>query len=383
MTARDTEDALHREADLAIAKRDYAEALAILRQLVAISPNNAANWLKLASVQRAAGDIRAALDSVEHPLRFAPRQFVALLMRAQLLSLAGKLDEAGEAFGRALANAPPEGVPAFLSQIYERAEGEYRAWQIRHAEMLREAVRNVGSLTAAVERMITNAVRLTEPDRDGPSHYCYPGLPEKGFHEARCFPWLNELQAASAQISAELGALLQSRSMQKAAYIRYPEGVPVDQWAALNHNPDWSALHLIERGHIVEANARHCPTTMDVLRRMPQPVMAGAGPNAMFSLLAPKTHIPPHRGVSNTRLLCHLPLIVPPGCWFRVGEETRYWEAGKAWVFDDTLDHEALNPSDDLRIILIADIWNPSIPESDRSAVATVISAGAKHIHGL
>lgn len=47
----------------------------------------------------------------------------------------------------------------------------------------------------------------------------------------------------------------------------------------------------------------------------------------------------------NTRLICHVPLIVPPGCHFRVGNDVRQWEKGKAWVFDDTIEHEAKNNS--------------------------------------
>ena len=97
-------------------------------------------------------------------------------------------------------------------------------------------------------------------------------------------------------------------------------------------------------GERVEANARHCPTVMALLGGLDQPIVAGRSPNAMFSLLAPGAHIPPHTGVANTRLVCHLPLIVPPGCWFRVGAERRDWRVGEAWVFDDTIEHEAMNP---------------------------------------
>ncbi len=80
----------------------------------------------------------------------------------------------------------------------------------------------------------------------------------------------------------------------------------------------------------------------------------------------PNTRIPPHHGVANTRLVCHLPLIVPEGCWFRVGAETRLWERGRAWVFDDTIEHEALNPSSALRVILIIDIWHPGLTPRSR-----------------
>ena len=132
-------------------------------------------------------------------------------------------------------------------------------------------------------------------------------------------------------------------------YIQYEEHQPLDQWRPLNKNSDWTAIHLLQNGRRIEANAVHCPRTMALLDSIDQPQISGAGPNAMFSLLAPHTTIPPHVGVNNSRLVCHLPLIVPDGCWFRVGEETRPWHRGEAFVFDDTIEHEAENPSDQLR----------------------------------
>ena len=95
----------------------------------------------------------------------------------------------------------------------------------------------------------------------------------------------------------------------------------------------------------------------------------------MFSLLAPGIRIPPHTGVNNARLVCHLPLIVPPGCWFRVGAETREWQRGSAFLFDDTIEHEAMNPSDQLRVVFIFDVWHPGLTPSERAAVRRVIAA--------
>jgi len=95
----------------------------------------------------------------------------------------------------------------------------------------------------------------------------------------------------------------------------------------------------------------------------------------MFSLLAPRTKIPAHTGVANTRLVCHLPLIVPKGCAFRVGESVREWRPGEAFVFDDTIEHEAWNDSEELRIVLIVDLWPPALGQAERAAVAAIISA--------
>ena len=119
---------------------------------------------------------------------------------------------------------------------------------------------------------------------------------------------------------------------------------------------------------------------MDLLDGLDQPEVAGRSPNAMFSLLAPGAHIPPHNGVANTRLVCHLPLIVPPGCWFRVGAERREWRIGAAWVFDDTIEHEARNESDSLRVILIVDTWHPDLSPGERRAVAAAMEASSADV---
>lgn len=95
----------------------------------------------------------------------------------------------------------------------------------------------------------------------------------------------------------------------------------------------------------------------------------------MFSVLKPGAHIPPHTGVSNTRLVVHLPLIVPRHCRFRVGNETRTWTKGEAWVFDDTIEHEAFNDSEETRIILIFDVWQPAITPAERLAIKSLTLA--------
>ena len=86
----------------------------------------------------------------------------------------------------------------------------------------------------------------------------------------------------------------------------------------------------------------------------------------MFSILKPGAVIPPHTGVTNIRAVVHLPLVVPPGCGFRVGAETREWREGVAWAFDDTIEHEAWNRSSSPRAILIVDAWNPYLTEEEK-----------------
>jgi aspartate beta-hydroxylase len=104
-------------------------------------------------------------------------------------------------------------------------------------------------------------------------------------------------------------------------------------------------------------------------------IIPGLGPNLMFSLLAPHTHIPAHHGVANFRVVCHVPLLIPAGCRFRVGADTRAWAPGEPWIFDDTIEHEAWNDSDELRVVLIGDLWRPELDDQDRLIVTDFMAA--------
>ncbi|MEG8053513.1 aspartyl/asparaginyl beta-hydroxylase domain-containing protein [Sphingomonas aerolata] len=116
-----------------------------------------------------------------------------------------------------------------------------------------------------------------------------------------------------------------------------------------------------------DAACARCPRTAAAIEALPLAALPARAPSVFFSLLAPGTHLPAHTGVTNLRAIIHLPLIVPENCGFRVGGETRAWRAGEAWAFDDTIEHEAWNRSDRLRAILIFDVWNPYITETERT----------------
>ena len=98
-------------------------------------------------------------------------------------------------------------------------------------------------------------------------------------------------------------------------------------------------------------------------------------PEVMFSVLTPGSHILPHRGVTNTRVVCHLPLVVPEDCALVVGGETHVWREGEAVAFDDTYEHEAWNRGSSTRVVLIIDVWNPHLTAAERDAVAVLVEA--------
>lgn len=125
---------------------------------------------------------------------------------------------------------------------------------------------------------------------------------------------------------------------------------------------------------MAEAVARRCPETVAAFATLPVPDMPGRAPNLMFSILAPRTRIPRHVGVLNARLVVHIPLLIPPDCAMIVGEETRAWVPGEALVFDNTLEHEARNDSDEVRVVLICDAWHPDLSPNERIVLRALLA---------
>jgi aspartyl/asparaginyl beta-hydroxylase (cupin superfamily) len=367
------------EADRAAAGRDFARAQALLREASAADPGNGAILLRLAGISRAVGQVDAALDAVHRALALAPLDFTALMMRASLLDAAGD-PRMGEAWGHAIAQKPDGDLPPQLAAVLAEGELRHRAWVDQRAARLEAAMAEAESAADADERrriarFRSNALRRTRVYHSEPTHFFFPELSEREYHPRGRFPWLAGLEAQTEVIAAEFEALLASDRGELVPYIQYPDHLPLRQWQPLNRNPDWTAIHLLKNGRRVDANADRCPRTMAAIEAIDQPVIAGASPNAMFSLLAPGVAIPPHVGISNARLVCHLPLIIPTGCWFRVGGETREWRRGEGFVFDDTIEHEAANPSSQLRVVLIVDLWHPDLTAVERAAVAALIGA--------
>jgi aspartyl/asparaginyl beta-hydroxylase (cupin superfamily) len=368
------------EADRAMRLRQFAEARRLLEQAVAQTPARAATWLKLASTCRALQDYEAGLTAVSRALEIDALDFSALLAKATLLKAAGHELAAGQAYGEALAQMPPEEqVSPTLGAVIAAARAEYAQFQKAQLARIEAQVPPLADAEEKrrIHRFCTNITRATKAFPQEPSHFHYPGLPTAEFHDRSRFPWLAELEAATPTILEEYRAVAAARDASFAPYIQYSQDMPLRQWKELNHSQRWTAIHLIKNGDAVPENAGRCPATMALLAALPQPHIPGHGPNAMFSLLAPRTRIPPHTGVSNARLVCHLPLVVPPDCSFRVGAETRAWEPGSGFVFDDTIEHEARNDSDELRVVLIFDLWAWALSSAEREAVAAITAATA------
>ena len=370
--------ALIARADAAAGARRLGEALGLLHQVIDRGSADADTFLKASSLHRAQSEPRIALDLITRALRLDPLNFLALMFRADLLYQLGD-PSAAEVYGQALAQRGEATLHPPLQAAVDKAEKIYAAYKQSSRAALETTAAPYAAQGSSLEqkrlaRFASNIARETRPHHCDPTNFHFPGLAEYEFHDRAAFPWLDEVEASTAVIREELDAVLGAERAELVPYVQYDDAVPMRQWKGLNHNLDWTAVHLIARGERVEANARHCPRTMALLSRLPQPDLVGDAPNAMFSLLKPRTAIPPHHGIANFRLVCHLPLIVPPNCWFRVGAETREWEVGKAFVFDDTMEHEAANDSDELRVVMIFDVWHPGLSALERSAIQAMLA---------
>lgn len=209
-----------------------------------------------------------------------------------------------------------------------------------------------------------------------PTAFTYPRLPHVQFFDSTPFPWAAAVEAAAPQIKAELLGLLGSGGADDfKPYIKADvSSIPLEGNSALKGSRDWSILDLCERGWLNPPVIERCPRTWETVLSAPLPRIAGWGPTVVFSMLKAGAHIAPHTGMFNTRLICHLPLILPPNCRFRCGNEVREWQEGKLMIFDDTIEHEAWNESDSDRVVLIFDIWRPELSEQERWELTALFS---------
>jgi aspartate beta-hydroxylase len=371
---------------LAFRRGDMEGARAAFQRLVAAGGADPRNWVNLALACRALGDEKGEEAAIAGALAGDPTDLLSLILRGNLYERQGRNHEAARAYGAAAAVSPPmEQLHADLKPAVAHALAYRKRYDDECAAFLAERLepRLADLADEDLKRFRDSVDILVGRKRRYDSQaaiYHYPQLAPVEFFPRAEFPWLDAVESAADGVRDEFLEVLAGEE-GFTPYITYPDDVPKNQWAELNNSPRWSAFHLYKLGARVEENVARCPRTMELLAQVPQPDQPGRTPAAMFSLLKPRTRIPAHNGVTNVRLVTHLPLIVPPDCGFRVGNETRAWVPGKAWVFDDTIEHEAWNGSDKLRVVLIFDIWHPALSAAER-AMITALSAALQEFSG-
>lgn len=173
---------------------------------------------------------------------------------------------------------------------------------------------------------------------------------ESAFFDTSAFPWVHAVEASTAEIIAEVDALLAIRT-------RLPAVQEIsEEIGYITKDDGWKTFMLMGYGVRSRRNEQLCPQTTRALRNIP------GLRTAFFSILEPGKHLPPHRGPYNGVLRLHLGLVVPNDrtrCWIRVLDQSRHWEPGKVLVFNDANEHEAHNDTGEVRVVLFVDFLRP------------------------
>lgn len=382
LTAQKLADAKRENALGVTALRDSDPARAALHfaAATACDPTSDALWMNLAKACRLRGDDDAERTALEAVLALDQRHLMALIRLAELHERRHELAQATERWTGVLAlSAEFHDLPASISTLIEHGSDFVETRQSTLAKAIDKGLGNVSALGSLSEqRRFTAARDALLGYRKIYANVCeglhYPFLPADEFFDREHFPWFDRIEAATPAIRAELQEVLSKPNSGLSPYVSMAPGTPVNKWSPLDGSLDWGALHLWREGERIDQMCDRAPQTAALVESLPLARISGRAPTVFFSILQPGSVIPPHNGVTNTRAIIHLPLIVPANCAFRVGGEIREWREGVAFAFDDTIEHEAWNRSDQLRAVLIFDVWNPYLSIAERDLVCKLFA---------
>jgi len=362
--------ALHR-GEAASARRGFEAA-------ISGGLTDPAAYLGLALAHQALRDEPAMMAALDLCLAGDPGNLRALLMKADTYAARGNLRAAVGWYAQVTGRAPdPSAFSPDARREIERAHAQHAALQARIFEQLSSSLSSSGLDARASKRFARSLDLMTgraQRFEQTPTSFYMPGFAAIPFPDRALFPWLAQVEDATDAIRAELEPLLVEPDLW-SPYIEAEADRPVDTSHNMLNSGNWTACYLWKEGRRVDAIAERCPRTLLALDGLPLETIAGRSPFILFSKLTPGAWIKPHSGYMNPRLVVHVPLIVPPGCWFRVGAERREWFPGEAFVFDDTIDHEAKNEGAGTRVVLIFNIWRPELTAEERSLVAALMEA--------
>lgn len=390
VTVPDYSRALNFLAMRAMAAGNVTSAQSLIDRAAAGAPKLALIEANRGLILRRQGLDAEALAAFQEALSiddgFLPAHFDA----GQILEDMGQQSAANRHYEAALHGTPPElaAQPSWAPRV-ARARAAVDAEKLELAKAIESKLAPIRArLNAEEQSRFDECLDIyhghKKPMLPKPGLTYFPKLAPLTFFPREMFDWVQRVEAATDAITEELQRLLAKSDEGFMPYVQKPnseagEGSP---WAALNNSLDWGVHFLFNQGQRVDRNCAECPQTAALLESLPLANVPHRGPTAFFSRLKPGAHIPSHHGATNTRLICHLPLIVPPNCSFRVGNDVREWKRGEMIIFDDTISHEAWNRSNETRVVLIFDIWHPELSEAERELVSAMTGALAEFYPG-
>jgi len=374
-------------AEYMVGREDFDGALQWLRTPQA-DDSDAQLAFAVARVQLARGDPAAARTALDAVVLRQPRFLEAWLMLGEVCDVQGDNHGALRARNRLFVEANAQGrwispettEPQWQPAVRRNIEAYRRDKRERlFAAFAEVRERHGADSLRRFERALTGYLRewdATPPDaRQRPKFFFFPDLPPGPYHDPMLQPWAATMRDAWQEIRDEAAELLrEDRDFVSFLGLKPGQRAPNDIGGAAAE-PAWDAFFFYNHGVRFDANHKRCPRTSALLESIELCRVARQAPEILFSLIRPQSTILPHYGVTNTRLVFHLPLIVPPDCALRVGGVEHRWREGEPILFDDTFEHEAWNRSDQPRLILLMDCWNPHLTEAEKEASRLVIEA--------
>ncbi len=212
--------------------------------------------------------------------------------------------------------------------------------------------------------------------RQRPKFFFMPGLPDGPYHDPWLQPWTAGLVKQWTAIRQEALEVMAEDALFESFLGLKPGQQAPEYVSGAAARPAWDALFFYRHGLRHDANHQRCRVTSDILESIDLCRVNFQAPEICFSLLRAGSTIMPHYGVTNTRLVYHLPLVIPPNCALQIVDGPSHaWQEGVPMMFDDTYQHGACNRSAHDRLILLMDCWNPYLQPSEREAVKALVEA--------
>lgn len=206
-----------------------------------------------------------------------------------------------------------------------------------------------------------------------PHLFYIPEITARPFWQLEQLPYFQAFEQCYADIKQEFLSLQRELNQLSEPYLheQYKQG----DFETLAGSDNWTALHLFKDGVENTRVTSRLPKTVSALKSLPLYGLSDSPFEVFFSILKPGQHIVPHYGLSNHSLTVHLPLVVPGDGYLKVDQEKRVWREGQVIAFDDSYIHEAINLSEQDRVVLIFSVWHPEISDIDKLAIKASFDA--------
>lgn len=371
----------------AIEREDFVEAEQYLAVLVKTYPEDAVVEIKLGYAQEKQGKLAAALATYlscyerypENPVIFLYLGYVHILMgdeekAAEIFSLGEDVDE-----NMLKAHLNPQLGEILRKRSKIAGQTIHKVLTELHLATIRDMAGedNLTRIYDAVWPQVDVRDFSYKDENQKPHLFYIPDLPAVPYFKRENMNWVADIEAVFDKVKQEV---LNNMDLEGDGKPYLPPDMPMsgEHWDKIVGKMNWASVHLYKQGVANDEVIAKFSEVMKALKNVPLALIDGNPSEVFISVLKPETIIPPHFGVANNVLTVHFPLLVPEGCGLRVGQDKFLQREGEIIAFDDSYDHEAWNPSPDIRIVLIFEVWHPSLTEDEQKSVSATFEARKK-----